>query len=136
MTRGLRKLQRAFLAAIVTATAAGPTFSQATKDQPTRQEVERAYMSKISGDSTVFPRIRWERWETGRIKEIRGWSIRFKRVGEEKWVGVRILRYRAVAKKGGTCAEYRVSDTFPLLAMDRQEQRNIAVEAVGLASCR
>ena len=101
----------AFIVMALAATTAGPTFGQPAQDEPTRQEIAEAYRSK-SGEGGIFiPGVRWERW---RIRDVRGWSLHFKRLKESRHVGVLTLEYRVLAKKAGSCAEYQVTDTLPI----------------------
>lgn len=96
------------MVAALTAANAGLASGQSSQNEPTRQEIAEAYRSK-SGEGGIFiPGVRWERW---RIREIRGWSLRFKRVKESRSVGVFTVEYQVVAKKAGSCAEYQVTDT-------------------------
>jgi hypothetical protein len=72
------------------------TFGQSAHNEPTRQEIAEAYRSK-SGEGGIFiPAVRWERW---RIRDVRGWSLRFKRVKESRNIGVLALEY-TVREKG------------------------------------
>src|SRR5258708_3469911 len=82
-----------------------PSFGQVPQAEPTKQEVADAYRSKIGEVGTIIPGLAWERW---RIKGIRGWSLRFKRVSEKRGVGILTLQYQAIAKKNGSCAEYQI----------------------------
>src|SRR5215831_2909419 len=75
---------------------------------PTKEEIAEAYRSKGGEGGTFVPGTRWEWW---RIREIRGWKLRFHRVGESRSPGVVMLRYEAVAKKNGGCSTYQVTDT-------------------------
>ena len=94
------------LAAISAITA----FAQVQPNEPTKEEIAEAYRSKSGEGGTFIPGVRWERW---RIKEIRGWKLHFKRISEKRSPGVLTLKYEAVAKKNGSCADYEITDTFP-----------------------
>lgn len=108
------------------------TFGQSVANEPTRQEIAEAYRSKSGGGGIFIPAVRWERW---RIREIRGWSLRFKRVKESRNVGVLTLEYRVVAKKSGSCAEYQLSDTMPIPG-NVQIQPILVVDPGGVHACR
>ena len=114
---------------------AGPCFGQS--DEPTPQEISDAYRSKQDEGGTFIPGLRRERW---RIKEIRGWSLKFKRIGEGRSVGVgsmriRGRRYKAVAKKSDTCAEYHIIDRMPVPS-NPQIRESLTVEPQGIHLCR
>jgi hypothetical protein len=110
-----------------------PSFGQGPQDEPTRREIEGAYRSKSGEGGTFIPGVRWERW---RIKEIRGWSLHFKRVSEKRGVGILTLQYRAVAKKNGTCVGYQITDTMPFPPVNVQIKPILVVEPSGLTACR
>jgi hypothetical protein len=74
-----------------------------------------------------------ERW---RIKEIRGWTLEFSHVHDEKYVGVLIAKYRAVAKKNGSCAEYQISDTMIFTLPTPQMKPMLVIEPSGVKACR
>jgi hypothetical protein len=106
---------------------------QQPQHEPTRQEITRAYKSKSGEGGTLIPGTRWERW---RIREIRGWALRFRRVSEKRGLGILTRQYRVIAKKNGSCAEYRVTDTIPLPPNNPQIKPTLVVEPVGVAACR
>lgn len=100
-----------FIVIALASTTVSPTFGQSMQNEPTRKEIAEAYRSK-SGEGGIFiPAVRWEKW---RIKNVRGWSLRFKRLTEIRNVGVLTLEYSVLAKKAGSCAEYHVTDTMPI----------------------
>jgi hypothetical protein len=106
-------------------------FAQVQPNEPTKEEIEQAYRSK-SGEGGMFvPGLRWERW---RIKEIRSWKLHFKRISEERSAGVLTLKYRAVAKKNGSCAEYEITDAFPF--PPNYLKPILVVNPGGLSTCR
>src|SRR5262249_25893920 len=98
---------------------------------PTKEEMTEAYRSKGGEGGTFIPGTRWERW---RIREIRGWKLRFHRVGESRSPGVVILRYQAAARKNGACAEYKISDTIVFPPPNPQLKPSLVVEPTG--SCQ
>lgn len=111
-----------------------PSFGQVPPDEPTRREIEGAYRSKSGGGGTFIPGVRRERW---RIKEIRGWSLHLKRVSEKRGVGILTRRYRAVAKKNGSCAAYRITDTIPFPEpVNVQIKPILVVEPGDVTACR
>jgi hypothetical protein len=110
-----------------------PSFSQSLKGEPAKQEIGDAYRSKSGEGGTFIPGVRWERW---RIKEIRGWSLHFKRVHERRGIGLLTYQYRAVAKRNGWCAEYRITDTMPFPPMNVQIKPTLVVEPSGVTACR
>jgi hypothetical protein len=119
--------------ALVATISATSLFGQSSHDEPTRQEIAEAYRSKSGEGGTFIPGVRWERW---RIKEIRGWSLRFKRLSEIRGVGILTRQYRAVAQKGGSCAEYQITDTIPLPPANVQIKPILVVEPSGVTACR
>jgi len=76
-----------------------PSFSQSSQDRPTKKEIAAAYRSKSGEGGLPIIRFRREQW---RIREIRGWSLNFKRVNEDREVGVVTLRYQALRGRVGT----------------------------------
>lgn len=60
--------------------------------------------------------------KTWRIKQIRGWSLKFKRLSREREIGILTQRYQAVAKKNNTCVEYRIIDINPVPARQHTDQ--------------
>jgi len=90
--------------AAVSATSA---FAQVTPNEPTKEEIAEAYRTKSLGVGMAIPALQWERW---RIKEIRGWKLHFKRIGEKRSPGVITHKYEAVARKNGWCADYEIAD--------------------------
>jgi hypothetical protein len=114
------------------------TFAQPTPNEPTKQEIEQAYQSKSGTFATFIPRHEWERW---RIKEIRGWKLHFKRLSDKRSLYVATYRYQAVAKKNGSCREYRITDTVPLVPVplgtgNPQLSRILVVEPEIVSACR
>lgn len=120
----------AALAAIV---AAPPSCGQSQQGEPTKEEIAQAYRSKSGEHGFIIPGARWETW---RIKQVRGWSLKFKRLAEERSAGVRIRRYRAVAKKNAQCAEYLIVDTMPFPPVNVQIKPSLTVEPSGVKACR
>lgn len=112
---------------LIVALLCAPGFGEG--DQPTRREIETAYRSKYGEGGILFTR-----WERRRIKEVRGWKLHFKRVAEEHPPGLLLLRYAAVARKGGTCAEYRISQTIPVSG-NAQIQEAVNVDPEGVKAC-
>jgi hypothetical protein len=103
----------------------------------TPQEIADAYRSKQGEGGTFIPGLRRERW---RIKEVRGWSLKFKRLGEGRSVGVGSMsirghRYKVVAKKSDTCAEYHIIDRMPV-PPNPQISESLTVEPQGIHLCR
>ncbi len=101
---------------------------------PTQSEIAHAYRSKCI-DSAFIPGIRVE---MRCIKDIRGWSVKFKRTGEERLAGVILKRYQAVARQGNTCAEYRIEDRIVLGPPNPQVRLRprLTVEPEGVVACR
>src|SRR5262245_43303150 len=96
--------------------------------EPTKEEIAEAYRSKSGGGGTFIPGTRWERW---RVKEIRGWKLRFHRVGESRSPAVVMLRYQAIARKNGACSTYQISDTTVFPPPNPQLQPVLVVEPAG-----
>jgi hypothetical protein len=105
---------------------ASPSFGQLTQNEPTRQEIAEAYRNKA-----VI--VGWEKW---RIKEVRGWSLHFKRVSEKRGLGIHTRQYRAVAQKNGSCVEYQITDTMPFQPNNVQIKPILVVEPSGVKACR
>lgn len=114
------------------ATADNLAFAQSSQNEPTRREIAEAYRSKSREGGVFIPAVRWERW---RIREVRRWSLRFKRVKENRNVGVLTLDYQVVARKAGSCAEYHVTDTMPIPG-NVQIQSVLVVDRGGVHACR
>ena len=118
-----------WLAAVAgTIGSAGPQANE-----PTEEEIARAYRSKSGQGGTFLSRARWERW---RVKEIRGWKLHFQRISEKRSPGVSMLTYEAVATKKGLCADYRISDTMTFPAPNPQMQPILVVELKSVKPCR
>ena len=105
---------------------ASPSFGQLPQDEPTRQEIAEAYKN-----TAVI--VGWEKW---RIKEIRGWSLHFKRVSEKRGLGLLTRQYWAVAKRNGSCVEYQITDTIPVQPNNVQIKPILVVEPSGVRACR
>jgi hypothetical protein len=118
---------------LMTAISGILSFSQQPQNEPTRQEIEQAYRSKSGEGGTFIPGLQWERW---RIKEIRGWKLRFKRIAQERSPGVITLKYQAVAKKNGSCAHYQITDTMIFPPNNVQLKPILVVDPNGVNSCR
>jgi hypothetical protein len=118
---------------LMTAISGIPSFSQTPQNEPTRQEIEQAYRSKSGGGGTFIPGLSWERW---RIKEIRGWKLHFKRIGRQQSPGVMTVKYQAVGKKNGSCADYQVTETMPFPPNNVQLKPILVVDPNGVKSCR
>lgn len=124
-----RLLSIAVLGAIGTV----PCLTRQQQGEPTRQEIADAYRSKSGEHALIIPGIRWETWS---IRQIRGWSLKFKRVSERRGAGVLIRRYRAIAKKSGQCAEYQITDTMVFPPINVQMKPSLTVEPGGVKACR
>jgi hypothetical protein len=59
-----------------------------------------------------------------RIREIRGWSLKFKRLSETRFPGIITLKYQALAQNNGMCVECHITDTNALAAEQRAGQAN------------
>jgi hypothetical protein len=90
------------------------SFCQSQPAAPTPQEIEQAYQSKWAAGGLFFI---GDRWETRRIKEIRGWKLHFKRLTDLGDEYVLILDYQVIAQKSGVCAGYEITDRIPLKPM-------------------
>jgi len=109
------------------------SFSQPAPNEPTQQEIADAYRSKSGEGGMLVPGLHWERW---RIREIRGWKLRFKRISQRQSPGVMTFKYGAVAKKNGSCADYQISDTMPFPPVNPQMKPILVVEPAGVRACR
>jgi hypothetical protein len=124
----MKQLVSAVLVSVlVAAINASQSFAELPQNEPTRQEIAEAYRHKA-----VI--VGWEKW---RIKEIRGWSLRFKRISEKRGAGILTHQYRAVAQKNGSCVVYQITDTMPLQPNNVQTKPILVVEPSGLMrACR
>jgi hypothetical protein len=118
---------------LLAAISATLTIAQVQPNEPTKQEIAEAHRSKSGEGGTFIPGVRWEKW---RIKEIRGWSLRFKRVSEKSGLGLLTRKYRAVAQKNGSCVEYQITDTMLLTPGNVQIKPILVVEPSGVTACR
>jgi hypothetical protein len=127
------KLLLLMVTALMAMMSTTPSFGQSPQNEPTREEIAQAYRSK-SGEGGIFiPSVRWERW---RVKEIRGWSLHFRRVREKRSVGILTRQYQVIAKSGGSCAEYQITDTMPMGPGNVQIKPILVVEPGGVSACR
>lgn len=84
-------------------------------DEPTIKEIVEAYQSKTGEhDLGSWPLIK--HWESYRIRQIRGWSISFKRTRVVKipgrWVaGITRLHYRVRAIHDSLCSQYELVES-------------------------
>lgn len=108
-------------------------FAQAPANEPTKEEIAQAYRSKSGEGGMLIPGVRWERW---RIKQIRGWKLHFKRISEERSPGVLTLKYEAIAKKNGSCADYQITDTMTFPPPNPQMPPILVVDSNGVKACR
>ncbi len=120
---------------IVVALLCGPAAFGQNAEPPTTEEIAAAYRSKTGEGGLLFPGLRWER---RRINKVRGWSLKFERLSQDRTISAMILRYRAVAKRNNTCAEYRITDRIPLPPPNPQIKLkpSLTVESSGVANCR
>ncbi|MGE5569080.1 MAG: hypothetical protein ACM3S5_08595 [Rhodospirillales bacterium] len=126
---------RIFLVATLAAIAAAPPPScgQSQQGEPTKEEIAQAYRSKSGEHGLIIPGARWETWG---IQQIRGWSLKFKRLTEERSAGVQIRRYLAFAKKNDQCAAYLIVDSMPFPPVNVQIKPSLTVEPGGVKACR
>ena len=120
------------LAAALVLAAGAVALAQWQQNEPTKKEIAQAYRSKSGEGGTIIPGIHWERW---RIREIRGWMLHFKRTGRKQSAGVITLKYTVVARKGGQCADYRITDTVVLPPPNPQMKPMLVVEPDGVKPC-
>jgi len=118
---------------LLAAISATLSFAQAPPNEPTKQKIAEAYRSKLSGVGPPILGLQGERW---RIKEIRGWKLHRKRLSENRNPGIMTVKYKAVAKKNGSCAEYQITDTMPFPPDNVQLKPILVVEASGVTACR
>lgn len=123
-------MRLAFIAMMI---GADLSFSQPPQNQPTRQEIAEAYRSKSGEGGTFIPGLHWERWRT---KEIRGWKLHFKRISQKQSTGVMTVKYEAVARKNGSCAEYQITNTMPFPPNNVQLKPILVVDPNGVKACR
>jgi hypothetical protein len=107
--------------------------AQVLPNEPTKKEITEAYRSKSGEAGTFIPGLRWDRW---RIKEVRGWKLHFKRISQKQSPGVMILMYEATAKRNGSCAEYRITDTTTFPPSNPQMSPILVVDPNGVKTCR
>ena len=127
--RGMEPLNRTWIALALLCSPVA--FGQ--NAEPTREEIAEAYRSKRAEGGTFIPGTRWEVW---RIRQIRGWSLHFKRVSESRGAGILTRNYRALARKSGSCAGYRVTDTLPLPSGNVQIRPMPVVEPNSVRACQ
>jgi hypothetical protein len=117
---------------MILAVSTSRTFAQAAPDAATKQEIATAFRSKSGDGGTAIPGRRWERW---RIKQVGGLSLHFKRISEERYVGVIIAKYREVAKKRSACLEYEITETIMFPPQNVQFPPTLVVEPLGTPGC-
>jgi hypothetical protein len=108
-------------------------LAQVQPNEPTKEEIAEAYRSKSGEGGTFIPGLRWERW---RIKGVRGWKLHFERISEKRSPGVVTLKYEAVAKKNGLCAEYQITDTMTFPPPNPQMPPILVVDPNGVRACQ
>ena len=118
---------------VMTALTTSPSLAQTPQDEPTKQEIAFAYRSKTGQYLMPIPGVRLESW---RIKEIRGWSLKFKHLSDSRLLGAMTIQYRAVARKNGSCAAYLFTERMPLPPVNVQIKPMLVVELGGVAACR
>ena len=118
---------------VLTALTTSPSFAQTPQNEPTQQEIAEAYRSKAGPSIMPIPGVLLERW---RIKEIRGWSLKFKHVSDSRLLGALTVQYQAVAKKNGSCAAYLITERLPLPPVNVQIKPTLVVEPTGVTPCR
>ncbi len=115
---------------LLIALGALPAFAQTPPNEPSKGEIREAYLSKSGGGRILT--VQWERW---RIKEIRGWKLRFKRIGETRSPGLMTVRYQALARKQASCATYNIRETIVILPANPQIKPVLVVEPAGVVPC-
>ena len=118
--------------AVAAAVGVSPSFGQATQDEPTTGEIRMAYGSVFAQSGDVIPAISWQ---LRRVTKVRGWALRFKLVSRKQGIGIVTREYTAVARKSGSCAEYRITDTRALPQTSRITP-TLVVEEGGVKACR
>ncbi len=128
---GLRKTTMRMLVAIA---LLGGALAFGQSAEPTKEEIAEAYRSKSGGVVMLVPP--GGQWEQRRINEIRGWKLKFTRISQKRFPGIRILKYHAVAKKNAMCADYQITDTMPFGPPGPQIKPILAVDLNGVRACR
>lgn len=62
--------------------------------------------------------------------------MKFRRLSEDRGVGILTRRYQAVAKKNSTCAEYHIIDRGPFPPVNPQSKPSLVVEPSRVTNCR
>ncbi len=123
---------RTLLCVLVLLTIAlGAASGQWQQGPPTEREISDAYRSKTGEHATIVPGVRWETWA---IRNIRGWSLKYKRLAQERQAGMITMKYRIIANQSGTCAEYRVIDRH-VFGPNPQMKSALTVEPQGVRAC-
>lgn len=85
------------------------TRAQTPAGVPTGDEITGAYQSNGVaagvGPIRIGPR---------RVKDLRGWALKYKRLSASAGPIASTTKYRVTAKKDGWCAEYLVTDMVPM----------------------
>lgn len=84
-------------------------WAQTPAGLPTGNEIAGAYQSNGVaagvGPIRIGPR---------RVKDLRGWALKYKRLSASAGPIASTTKYRVTAKKDGWCAEYLLTDMLPM----------------------
>jgi hypothetical protein len=100
---------------------------------PTELEMREAFYSKAGH---VGPRVFGRSVGTWRVKEIRGWKIKFKELDSERQQGFVRVNYRGTAQKQTTCAAYEITQTIPTGPPPQYVKPNVTVSAPTTVPCQ
>lgn len=63
-------------------------------------------------------------------------EVALQRISQQRSPGVMTVKYEAVAKKNGSCAEYQITDTMPFPPNKVQLRPILVVDPNGVKACR
>lgn len=111
---------------------AGALPGEKMQTPPTKEEIADAFRSGTTRAS-VSPGKRFESW---RVKKIRGWELGYKRLEETRSGGEYLRHYLVTARSQQTCAEYQVRQRIPQGGPNPHLPGSMSVEPMGTRPCR
>lgn len=98
----------------------------------TKQEILDAYQQRARGGIFLGGLIR----ESRRAVTVRGWSIRFHRLGEDNGAsGMLVKRFRVESTKNGWCNSYALIERVPRPPLDQHVKPTIEVGLTDSKAC-
>lgn len=95
---------------LLAARAAFAQTAPASATVPAPREIEAAYQATTGGGIGIGP----VRIGNRRVREVRGWELKFKQLSQKGGSYAVTTKTRVIARKDGSCAEYLVTDTVLL----------------------